>query len=274
MSIINYQSDRKILVFTKGHPYSLDDLKLAFAGLENIDTCFVEQPAAQHLFKTEVAAEYDAYVFYDMPGLDFLSAEPPSYIEPSESFKRDFLALLQSGKGMVFLHHAIAAWPAWDEYAEIVGGRFFYKPDQLRGKKVADSGYRHDVQHTIKVLEQHPLTSGIGDSFTITDELYLSQVFTDSIHPLLQSDYRFEDENFYSSYLAVQGNMFSREGWSHPKGDPVIGWYKHYANSPLVYLQCGDGKSAYENSSFQRLLSNAIDWVRSDSAQEWAKQQG
>ena len=35
-------------------------------------------------------------------------------------------------------------------------------------------------------------------------------------------------------------------------------------------LQFGDGPSAYENSSFQKVLSNAIRWAASESAREWA----
>ncbi|MGV0036659.1 MAG: hypothetical protein ACNYPE_17540 [Candidatus Azotimanducaceae bacterium WSBS_2022_MAG_OTU7] len=47
------------------------------------------------------------------------------------------LNLLEAGKGMVFMHHA-AGWPAWEEYAEIIGGRFLYLPDTLRGSHRPD----------------------------------------------------------------------------------------------------------------------------------------
>jgi len=273
MSFINYQAHRKLLVIIRGHPFSQDQFRLAFDGLDDIDLCFVEHPAAQHLFTSGVAAEYDAYIFYDMPGLDFSSAEPPEYQSPPDYFKQDLLALLEQGKGMVFLHHAIAGWPAWPEYSEIIGGRFLYKQDHLHEQVTADSGYRHDVTHTLTLVEDHPVTEGVNPSFDISDELYLSEVFSDSIHPLLKSDYDFVDSNFYSAYQAVKGNMFSRESWSHPKGSSIVGWYKHYLNSPIVYLQCGDNKTSYENPQFQRLVANAVNWVASEGALEWAKDQ-
>ena len=104
--VLNYQSDRKILVFTKGHPFSQDDLKLAFAGLQEqgVEPCFVEQPAAQYLFRADVAAEYDAFVFYDMPGLDFSDEDAPRYVDPPEFFKDSFLKLLEAGKGLSLIH--------------------------------------------------------------------------------------------------------------------------------------------------------------------------
>ena len=53
---------------------------------------------------------YDALVLYDMPGMS-LDAPPlvrPEPIELSEKFKRSFLALIEQGKGIVALHHALA----------------------------------------------------------------------------------------------------------------------------------------------------------------------
>ena len=83
-------------------------------------------------------------------------------------------SLLDAGRGLVFLHHAIAGWPAWPEYAEIVGGRFHYQPGSLGGRDWPDSGYRFHVDHTVEVLEPgHPVCAGLPARFPITDELYL-----------------------------------------------------------------------------------------------------
>ncbi|MGI9284220.1 MAG: hypothetical protein ACR2P1_02430 [Pseudomonadales bacterium] len=80
---------------------------------------------------------------------------------------------------------------AWPEYAEIVGGRFLYKPDTIRGEAYPDSGYRHDVSHRVSIENEHPVTADVNSQFTITDELYLAHAFTDSLTPLLSSDYDF-----------------------------------------------------------------------------------
>ena len=29
--------------------------------------------------------------------------------------------MLQNGKGLIFLHHALAGWPLWEEWANIIG---------------------------------------------------------------------------------------------------------------------------------------------------------
>ena len=69
-------------------------------------------------FSPQNARGYDAFVLYDMPGIEF-SPSGVRFHEPPEQYKRDFLELLETGHGFVFLHHAIAGWPTWPEYAEI-----------------------------------------------------------------------------------------------------------------------------------------------------------
>lgn len=259
-----------ILLVTKGHPFERDAFFSMFDNLD-INWTHVEQPAAREFFNTELAADYDAIVMYDMPGIQF-GESGPIMETPSERYKNSFLNLLEAGKGMVFMHHAIAGWPAWEEYAEIVGGRFLYLTDTLRGTSRSDSGYRHKVEHTLSTLETHPVTHGLPATFSMTDELYLSEVFTDNIQPLLASDYDFTRDNFYSATKAVRdGKMFDNEGWEHPDGSNVVGWVKHYRNSPIAYLQGGDDSEAYSCSNYRQLLQNAIHWAASDAALDWAR---
>ncbi len=273
MSVINYNASQQLLVTARGHPYEKDAFSGLFEPLEDFCWSLVEQPAARLLMNPRLNTQFAACVCYDMPGINFAAADPPQLVAPTEAYKRDFLDLLEAGMGFVFMHHSIAAWPVWDEYAEIVGGRFHYRPARLRGREWADSGYRHQVQHQVSVLAQHAVTAGLPAQFEIRDELYLCPIFGDSVTPLLSSNYEFDDQHFYSAKQAVAGNMCSREGWSHPPGSNLVGWVKHYRNSPIVYLQGGDDPAAYSNEHFQRLLHNAIRWVASEDAHAWARKQ-
>ncbi len=273
MSVINYNAAQELLVCARGHPYEKDAFSQLFEPLEEYRWSLVEQPACQHLIGPELVGQFAAVVCYDMPGINFAVEDPPALVPPSESFKQNLLDLMDRGMGFVFMHHAIAAWPAWEEYAEIVGGRFHYRGAELRGQYWPDSGYRHQVEQTVSVLTEHPVTAGLPQSFSHTDELYLCPQFNDSVIPLLASDYSFDDGHFYSASEALRGNMYSREGWQHPPGSNLVGWVKHYRNSPIVYLQGGDDSIAYENPHFQRLVHNAVRWVASEEAHDWARQQ-
>jgi type 1 glutamine amidotransferase len=272
MPTIRYGEKLNVLVVAKGHPYLRDPFMAIFDEMEEIACTLVEQPAAARMMSIKAMKGFDALVLYDMPGLDFRSTPPPGFVEPEASFKKDFLALLDRGTGIVALHHAVAGWPAWEDYAELLGGRFLYKPGILRGKERQDSGYRHDVEYEITPVDTaHPILEGISFPLRLTDELYLSEVFEDSVSPLLRSSHRFTRDGFYSAAHAISGRMFSNEGWSHPDGSNLVGWTKRARNSPLVYLQPGDGPATYENPGYRRLIANAIRWVTSDAAKAWAR---
>lgn len=262
MPIIRYDAPVRCLVAVRGHPFDRTSFDALFQPMDGISATMVDQPAAALLMNPEGMRDFDALLLYDMPGLDFTVGEgAPAYVEPDERLKQGFRALLEQGKGVVALHHALAGWPTWDEYGEWLGGRFLYHPGRVRGRERLDSGYAHDVSYEGIVEGEHAVTAGLPARFPITDEPYLAEVFEDDVTPLLRSSAGFTRDDFWSAELAVRGRMYDREGWDHPSGSNLIGWAKQAINSRLVYLQPGDGPSAYTNPHYRRLIENAIRWV-------------
>lgn len=262
MPIINHRAPLQCLVAVRGHPFDRTAFDAMFQAMDGISATMVDQPAAALLMNPKAMRGFDALVLYDMPGLDFEAPEnAPLYREPDAELKAGFRALLEEGKGIVALHHALAGWPTWSEYHQWLGGQFFYHPGQWQGASVPDSGYCHDVTHEIEVCGDHPVTEGLPERFTLTDEIYLGQVIEEGATPLLRSSASFDRDHFWSAELAVKGEMYSREGWQHPPGSNLVGWTKQALNSRLVYLQPGDGPSAYDNPHYRRLVENAIRWV-------------
>jgi len=262
MPVIRYGEKLNVLVAAKGHPYLRDPFMAMFDTLPGMACTLVEQPAAAQLMNPDGMAPYDALVLYDMPGLDFAAPERPGYVAPDARFTAGFLALLDQGKGIVALHHAIAGWPAWPLYAELLGGAFLYRPGMLKGVPRRDGGYRHDVAYeAVAAAPGHPVLAGVPKRFALTDELYLYDVFEDEVTPLLRADYSFACGNFYSAAAAVAGRMNDNAGWTRPPGSDLIGWTRRAGNSKLVYLQPGDGPAAYANPHLRRLVENAIRFV-------------
>jgi len=257
-----FKNDTKnLLVVTRGHPFERDNFFNMIDSL-GFDWSHIEHPAAQSFFKKENLKKFDAILFYDMPGLNFDEIKDDSkfFIKPPQEYKDDFLERLSEGKGCVFLHHSIAGWPIWDEYSNIIGGKFLYKTGNIKGKKSPDSGYRHFVNYKVSSVGEHPITEGISD-FEIEDELYLSHVFENDINPILKSNYTFVKDNFYSATNALNGKLNSNEGWEHPDGSNIVGWTKSYKKSAITYLQFGDGVKSYENKNVRLLIRRSINWV-------------
>lgn len=258
------------LLVTGGHWYDVEPFFEMISALKywdketEIEWTHAPQPAAQAFFRPVKAANYDVFVMYDMPGVTFTGTVPRFTVqEPSEEHKQDFLNLLEEGKPFVFIHHAIASWPTWPEFAKIVGGRFHFIPGELNGKTYPGSGYRFNIDQVIDVLDtEHPIVEGFGKNFKIKDEVYMYAVLEDEVMPLLRNvNFKFVPENFHHG-----GDGFK----DHPEGSNLVGWTKSYRNSPIAYIMFGHGPLVYYDDQYRSLIVNSIKWSHSKEARTWA----
>lgn len=203
----------RVLLVTGGHDHDVEFYS-AFddAGIKAVvDT----HPA---VFSTDLRGRVDVLVLYDM-------------MKSIDERRRNHLrAFVESGKGVVVLHHAIGDyidWPWWSE--EVVGGRYLFEP--VNGKK---SIYRHDEEQLITVAMEHPITRGLG-AFRIYDETYKDLWISPRVKVLLQSD--------------------------NPTSDGPVAWISPYQKSRVVYLQLGHDRNANLNPKYQQLVRNAIQWA-------------
>lgn len=248
----------QILAVTKGHRYDRSAFGAMLDELPGIECTQVEQPAAQAHFAGEERDRWHAYLMYDMPGYVFKTDHScPDLLDPPERFRRAFLDTVEAGHGFVFVHHALASWPTWPEYGQIIGGRFRFLRDAGR----PDSGYRHDVEQRITPVIEHPILVGLDNGFTITDEVYLNEICQRAVTPLLVTDVALTDRTVWSAWNAVLGRRDTNDGWEHPRGSGVVAWVREHPRSRIVYVQLGDSPAAFANPAYRRLLANALTWV-------------
>lgn len=249
---------RDVLVVTRGHAYDRNAFSTMLDALPGIECVQVEQPAAQRHFSGDEPGRWDAYLMYDMPGFGFRADHtPPDLFDPPAEFREDFLRVVDQGHGFVFVHHALAAWPTWDEYGDVMGGRFRFVREAAR----PDSGYRHAVEQKVSAVADHPVVSGLEDGFGITDEVYLAEIDDTAITPLLVTDAELTDRTVWSTWNAVLGRRDTNDGWEHPRGSGVVAWVRDHPRSRIVYIQFGDSALAFANPAYRRLLTNALNWV-------------
>jgi hypothetical protein len=171
-------------------------------------------------FQKDFRSRVDVLVLYDM--VDDLK---------DETKRKNVLAFVESGKGIVVLHHALgdnANWPWW--YEEVVGGHFRFPSPSLD----ATETYKHDQTVPVTVVKKHPVTSGV-DNFTITDETYRYLWISPKVDILLRT--------------------------SNPTSDGPVAWIGPSRQSRVVYLQLGHDGQAYKNPNYRRLVANSILWA-------------
>jgi type 1 glutamine amidotransferase len=260
----------RLLAVTGGHRVDLD----AFTGMlaaicaeRSWAFAHAVQPAAQQWFGPEHRGAFDAILCHDLPGLALQRGSVPRPVGPDPLVASRIHDLLAAGQGIVFLHHALAGWPAWPAWAEVLGGRYHYAPAELRGTSWPDSGFRY-TEYTARVVDaDHPVCAGV-DEFALADELYCCPVFEADVVPLLRADA--PPGPFRETLPEVLGTPRAGASWTHPPASDLIAWATSAGRSPTVYLQPGDGAPTFADPTFRRLLGNALAWVSSEEARAWA----
>jgi len=213
----------RALIVTGGHGFERDSFFAMFDSFKDIEFREVQHPQANNSYAPEEAETYDVLVFYDM-NQDITTEQ-----------KAALIRLLEKGKGLVVLHHALASYQEWEEYEKIIGGLYHLEPYTKDEHQLPASTYKHDVDFLVHVVNpQHPVTQGIED-FTIHDEIYNGYSISPTVQPLLTTD--------------------------HPESENVIAWTNKYGNSHVVFIQLGHDHFAYENPNYRRLVAQAIRWT-------------
>jgi len=213
--------DLDILLVTGGHSFDTSEFFNLFMSYERMSVDTISQPRANKLLEEMNNSEYDVIVFYDM------------WQDITENQKKAFHNLLNNGTGIVFLHHSLVSYQNWDEFINILGGKYWQEGYGIDSSKF--SGYEHDLNLQVKVLDQdNPVTKDMQD-FQIIDEGYSNIKMLPTVIPLLET--------------------------SHPSCARYVAWTNEYSNSRIIYIMLGHDRKAYENASFKKLIRNAIYWV-------------
>lgn len=263
----------RILAVTGGHRVDLDAFLGMVAGIcaeRDWTWAHTVQPSARRWLRPEHAGRFDAILCHDLPGLKLTRGEPPAPIAPDPEEARALVALLEGGQGLVMLHHALAGWPAWEGWAEALGGRFHYAPGRLRGQEWPSSGTRI-TRYTARIAApEHPVCEGVRD-FALTDELYCCPVFADEVVPLVRTDADLDRAAFVRTYEHVRyGKRNAPDCLDHPPASDLIAWATSAGRSPVVVVQPGDSGDTFAIPEFRHLLRNALGWVGSSPARQWA----
>jgi type 1 glutamine amidotransferase len=208
----------RVLVVTGGHPYDTSFYTL-FEGYP--DVRWTHAFSNTEAFKNDIRAKFDVLVLYDLH---------TDIAEPEKRHLRDFV---ESGKGAVVLHHAIADYNNWTWwYQDVVGGRYLLKKEG----SVPASTYKHDVEVMAEPVGRHPITAGVGPLHFV-DESYKSMWISPSVQVILTT---------------------ANAEWDGP-----LAWVSPYQKSRVVYIQLGHDEVAHRNPGYRTLIRNAILWTAS-----------
>jgi uncharacterized protein len=214
----------RLLIMSGSHRYQTNQFLQLFKDNPEVTFESVSHPHALVKLRSESARNFDVLVMYDYA----------REITPAE--QADFLNFLKAGKGLLILHHAIAAYPHWAEYERILGGRYYMQKSTIvNGVEKPRSRAREGEHIPVHIADSsHPVTHGLED-FEIADETYFGYDVASDSHVLLTT--------------------------THTNNAPTLAWCRTCEAARVVYLQLGHDHLAYENPYYRQLVAQAIRWV-------------
>src|ERR1700730_15750411 len=154
----------RALVITGGHDHETSFYSL-FEGYK--DLARVPVTSSTTAFQSDLRGKYDVLIMYDFSR------------DLNETGKKNLRAFVESGKGIVVLHHALLNyqhWPWW--YEDVVGGSYRLQKDG----DSPSSTYKGDQKISVTPEGKHPITKAI-EPFEVVDETYKRMWISPRVRP-------------------------------------------------------------------------------------------
>ena len=205
----------RVQLTTGGHQHDLSFYEI-FQGTTDLAVTVNPHPSA---YRRDLRKFADVLVLYDLSDVD------------DEQQRGNLRSFLESGGGLVVLHHALAdnwRWQWW--YEEVVGGRFLMGQDGEMLRSRAKAG---EVINARPVVT-HPVLNGVGE-IRFPDETYQGMWHSPRTQVLMETD--------------------------HPGNDRPVAWVGPWKKSRVVVIQLGHGPESHRDPGYRRLVLNAIRWA-------------
>ena len=154
-----------------------------------------------------------------------------------ETDRPPLLKFLESGKGLVVLHHAVGDnqdWPYW--FQEVLGGGLVQTVESQKWTG-HHSGLRQFPRQHITPVGDHPISRNIQPFLLPRDELFTDMWFSPKAVPLLRSDDKNLSDNGTIAWLGV-----------HPK-------------ARVVCFQAGHTDWVNQDPTYRKIVHNMILWA-------------
>jgi type 1 glutamine amidotransferase len=205
----------RVQITTGGHPFDVAFYGV-FEGSNDLAITVNPHPSA---YRRDLRKFADVLVLYDLNDVD------------DQKQRANIQSVLESGKGLVVLHHALAdnwQWKWW--YEEVVGGRFLMGQDGALARSTAKEG---EVLNA-RAVAKHPILDGVGE-LKVKDEAYKGMWLSPDSQVLMVTD--------------------------NPANDKAVVWIGPWKKSRVVAIQLGHGPPTFRDPVYRKLVHNAILWV-------------
>ena len=213
----------KVAMITGHHEYEVVPFQRMLRSLPDLD--IYPQHLEDFIWDTAYFNKnsYDVIAFYY-----FQQTTPKESVGEFSKFTLETLNELQhTGQGLVFLHHALTAFPQWDYWTSLCG------LDERRKKRLPKSKVNQTLEIKVK-NNNHPITANLKN-WQMIDEIYTWDNPSSDCDVLLTT--------------------------THPESMETIAWTKTHNTSRIFSFQSGHDSQTFENENFSHVLAQGIKWA-------------
>ena len=228
------KQDRKVLIFSKTNGFRHSSIEIGAHALalmgEKTGAYSSVHTEDESWFEPEKLAEFDAVIFLNTTGNVFRpkdwpedAAEREAAQQREEELKASLVEYVKGGGGLVGIHSATDTYHGWEEYLDMMGGRFAGHP-------------WHEKVRLRNLEPDHPVNKPLGgEDFEVTDEIYQ---FTEDT----------ADRAERRMLLALSGEIEDLgKGRYGADGFYPISWVRSYGDGRNFYSSLGHREEIFWN---------------------------
>lgn len=208
----------RVLMAVGGTGYNTQILRV-LQGVDGIDV--VVRSVEEHpiVFTSTVLQDIDAILMYHRDNV----------AEPEE--REALVEFIESGGGVVVLHHAVANYPDWELWWRHHVGGLYVLPNH---PTLPPSKYFYAFDGVVRPTGDHEVTRRLGGYWRYADESYDDLWISDRVHVLLST--------------TALGSSES------------VAWIGPSDSKRVVFLQPGHSDGIMLDPKFQYLIEDALRW--------------
>lgn len=245
---------RRLLVFSLAFgykhssiPYGKKMTEIFARKTGAFEVTITDDPAA---FEAESLARFDAVLLNNTNNEIFLPEDydklPPDQQararERDERLKRNLVEFVRSGKGLAAIHAGLASFRKWEEWGDIIGGRFVSHP------------WNSGSVVTLRIDEpDHPVALAFGGpSYVHKDEIYqFAPPYSRARQRVLVS-------------LDTAKTDMTKKGIVRTDGDFGLSWVKPFGQGRIFYCAFGHDHDVFWNPVMLQHYLDGIQFALGD----------
>lgn len=201
--------------------------------LPHAEVTIKEIGATSGLYTAHTTHQCEVITAENLANYDIVAFATTGELPLDDAQKQALLDFVRNGKAFFGIHNATDTCYEWPEYGAMLGAYFNGHP------------WHHEV--VVKVEDTaHPAVRHLGESFSVTDEIYTMKDF---------------DRSKTHVFMSIENSSVDLEKSTRADRDHALGWCHSYGEGRVIYSGLGHPDELWSEPWFHEHILGCIKWA-------------